>query len=153
MTFRHAAVTERRSEMGTEMRVVIDDGGRCVCRAVAIATERPYQEIYDRLKALMELEGPRRRSGVEEFVQHKLMEALGWTWVSPTHKTHLREDDLPPGRLVVSISQNSVAVVDGVIHDTHDSFLGDSVYASSLARLRSAAHEPENGSCRDQYRF
>ncbi len=31
--------------------------------------------------------------------------------------------------------------------------LGDSVYASSLARLHSPAHEPENGSCRDQYRF
>jgi Protein of unknown function (DUF2786) len=117
------------------MRVVIDDGGRaqagykgpandCVCRAVAIATERPYQEIYDRLMALMELEGPRRRSGVEEFVQHKLMEALGWTWVS-TNKAHLREDDLPSGRLVVSINQHSVAVVDGVIYDTHDCSLNE----------------------------
>ena len=113
------------------MRVVIDDGGRasagykgpandCVCRAVAIATERPYQEIWDALKAMMEAEGPRqRRSGVEELVQHKLMETLGWTWV-PTSKVHLREDELPSGRLVVSIRQHSVAVVDGVIHDTYD---------------------------------
>jgi len=113
------------------MRVVIDDGGRAsaghkdevndyVCRAVPIATERPYQEIWDALKAMMEAEGPRqRRSGVEELVQHKLMETLGWAWV-PTNKVHLREDELTSGRLVVSIRQHSVAVVDGVIHDTYD---------------------------------
>ena len=113
-----------------KMRVVIDDGGRaasgykgeandCVCRAIAIATERPYQEIYDALKALMEPR-KRRRSGVEELTQHKLMETLGWTWVTPTKKVHLREDELPSGRLVVSVYQHSVAVVDGVIHDTFD---------------------------------
>jgi Protein of unknown function (DUF2786) len=94
-------------------------------RAIAIATERPYQEIWDALKAMMEAEGPRqRRSGVEELVQHKLMETLGWTWVS-TSKVHLREDELPSGRLVVSIRQHSVAVVDGVIHDTHDCSLNE----------------------------
>jgi hypothetical protein len=118
------------------MRVVIDDSGRasaghkdevndCVCRASAIAAERPYQEIWDALKALMESEGPTKRSGVEELVQHKLMETLGWTWVA-TSKLHLREDELPSGRTrVVSIRQHSVAVVDGVIHDTHDCSLDE----------------------------
>jgi hypothetical protein len=46
------------------MKFVKDDGGRlaagyegkandCVCRAVAIATERPYQEMYDRLEEMI----------------------------------------------------------------------------------------------------
>ena len=33
---------------------------------------------------------------------------------------HLRADELPPGRLVVSVSKHLTAVIDGVIHDTHD---------------------------------
>jgi Protein of unknown function (DUF2786) len=109
------------------MKHVFNDGGLaaskhneindCACRAIAIATERPYHEIWDVFKTLLATEGPRRRSGVDESVQHKLMESLGWTWV-PTTKTYLREDDLPPGRLVVCIRGHSVAVVNGVIHDT-----------------------------------
>ena len=33
---------------------------------------------------------------------------------------HLRADELPPGRLVVSVTHHLTAVIDGVIHDTHD---------------------------------
>ena len=33
---------------------------------------------------------------------------------------HLRADELPTGRLIVSVSRHVVAVIDGVIHDTHD---------------------------------
>jgi hypothetical protein len=111
------------------MKYVFNDGGLaaskhneindCACRAIAIATERPYHEIWAAFKALLELEGPRRRSGVDESVQHKLMESLGWTWV-PTTKTDLREDDLPSGRLVVCIKGHSVAVINGVVHDTYN---------------------------------
>jgi hypothetical protein len=33
---------------------------------------------------------------------------------------HLRPKELPAGRLVVSVSKHLTAVIDGVIHDTHD---------------------------------
>jgi hypothetical protein len=33
---------------------------------------------------------------------------------------HLSADELPSGRLVVSVSKHLTAVIDGVIHDTHD---------------------------------
>lgn len=33
---------------------------------------------------------------------------------------HLRDGELPRGRLIVAVSKHIVAVVDGVIHDTHD---------------------------------
>jgi hypothetical protein len=51
------------------------------------------------------------------------MADLGWRWV-PTMEVgsgcqvHLRADQLPPGRLVVSVSKHLVAVIDGVVHDT-----------------------------------
>jgi hypothetical protein len=50
---------------------------------------------------------------------------LGWVW-TPTMtigsgcQVHLRADELPPGRLICKVSKHLVAVIDGVIHDTHD---------------------------------
>ena len=33
---------------------------------------------------------------------------------------HLRADELPPGRLIVGVSRHTTAVINGVVHDTHD---------------------------------
>lgn len=35
-------------------------------------------------------------------------------------KVHLRAAELPKGRLIVRVSRHLVAVLDGMIHDTHD---------------------------------
>jgi hypothetical protein len=35
-------------------------------------------------------------------------------------KVHLREGELPMGRLVVNLSKHFTAVIDGVVYDTHD---------------------------------
>lgn len=35
-------------------------------------------------------------------------------------RVHLRQGELPHGRLVVSVSKHLTAVIDGVIYDTHD---------------------------------
>jgi hypothetical protein len=49
----------------------------------------------------------------------------GWRW-TPTMKigsgctVHLRADELPTGRLIVRVSGHLVAVIDGVILDTHN---------------------------------
>lgn len=129
------------------MPFVEDDGGRalagfkgqtgdCAARAVAIAAELPYREVYDRLAELgkrHERRGKRKRSishprtGVYRPTMHRfLVDELGWTW-TPTMqigqgcKVHLRADELPEGRLIVSLSKHYAAVVDGVLHDTHDS--------------------------------
>jgi hypothetical protein len=122
----------------------LDDGGRraagfkgkagdCVVRAIAIATARPYQEIYDLVNsaAIHERTGKRKRgisnarTGVYKVSIKRIMKHLGWVW-TPTMQigsgctVHLRADELPPGRLVVSVSKHLTAVMDGVIHDTHD---------------------------------
>ena len=107
--------------------------GDCVCRSIAIATERPYQEIYDLINSFSKKErtGKRKRgkssarNGVYKNTIRKVMDSLGWTWV-PTMfvgqgcKVHLRADELPKGRLVVSVSKHTTCVIDGVLNDTHD---------------------------------
>jgi hypothetical protein len=130
--------------MSGGMTFVYDDGGRaaagfigrtgdCVTRAIAIATERPYREVYDALNALSasERRGSRKRGissarrGVYKPTIRRLMASIGWQW-TPTMRigsgctVHLRVEELPPGRLVVELSRHSVAVIDGVVHDTYD---------------------------------
>jgi hypothetical protein len=127
------------------MTWVYDDGGRavagrngssgdCVCRAISIATGKPYPEVYAELSAIgwspwrqywrdpdgLYVPGEEARRRERAYI-----EGLGWTW-TPTMgigtgcRVHLRADELPPGRLIVSLSRHLVAVIDGVIHDTYD---------------------------------
>ena len=130
--------------MRKQMQVVITDGGRkeagykarnsgdCVCRAISIATKQDYQKVYDDLNEVAERERPRGKkkrsnsnTGVYKATIKRYMESLGWTWV-PTMKigsgckVHLKKEELPSGRLVVSVSKHLVAVIDGVIHDNHN---------------------------------
>lgn len=126
------------------MKFQYNDGGRsaagfkgltgdCVARAIAIASGRSYAEVYARLA---EGTGAQRagksgkrsasaRSGIN--VNRKwfkdLMVEWGFVWV-PTMtigsgcKVHLRANELPAGRLVVSVSKHYTTMIDGVIQDT-----------------------------------
>lgn len=121
-----------------------NDGGRaaagfkgdtrdCVTRAVAIATGRPYKEVYDEVNARVRAKnssgklGSRysARSGVQPDVARQYLKELGWEWV-PTMKigqgakTHLRADELPGGTIIVKVSRHLAAVIDGVVQDTFD---------------------------------
>ena len=125
---------------------VFDDGGRaeagfkgrtrdCACRAIAIATEKPYKEVYDlinsygskeRLTKKRKAKGrSNARTGVWKETFRKIMTDLGWEWVSTMKigqgcKVHLRSEELPMGRVVCLLAHHYVAVIDGVIHDTYD---------------------------------
>ena len=126
------------------MKFVYNDGGRaaagykgtagdCVCRAIAIATERPYQEVYDLINeyAKSERTGKRKRgkssarNGVYKETIRKVMAHYGFKWIPTMQigqgcKVHLNENELPAGRLVVSLSKHEAAVIDGVLNDTYD---------------------------------
>ena len=106
--------------------------GDCTCRSIAIATGRPYQEIYDLINARCRSWFPSSgiskhsaRTGIPTAQVRELMEELGARWV-PTMKigsgarVHLAAGELPMGRLVARCSRHLVAVVDGVVHDTYD---------------------------------
>ncbi|HMH46766.1 MAG TPA: hypothetical protein VK538_03540 [Solirubrobacteraceae bacterium] len=130
-----------------------DDGGRaaagftghtgdCVVRAIAIASETPYAEVYRALhEATLADDCLRRRrerryasrarahatprAGVHRRVYDRYLIERGWSW-TPTMQVghgctvHLRSDELPGGRLIVRVSRHMCAVIDGVIHDTYD---------------------------------
>lgn len=107
--------------------------GDCVTRAIAIATGKPYLDVWNDLKALGEKE---RLSKHRKFKSHpdkgvwkptirRYMESLGWAWtptmaVGAGTTVHLKKDELPSGRLVVGVSKHSLAVIDGVVHDTYE---------------------------------
>jgi len=103
------------------------DAGDCVTRAIAIAAELPYRDVYDALAAHEANAGRARsaRNGISRKIIRAFMEEMGWDW-TPTMQigsgcqVHLRADELPTGRLVVSVSKHLCAVIDGVVHDTYD---------------------------------
>lgn len=132
-----------------EKRFVYCDGGRlqsgfkekkktgdCVARAIAIASQVPYEEVWKFLEEKNATQrktkcSKGRKSGAEYgiYVQRKwfkdYMCSLGFEWVACMKigsgcKVHLRKEQLPMGRIICSVSRHYVAVIDGVIHDTYD---------------------------------
>src|SRR5262245_53227322 len=121
-----------------------DDVGDCVTRAIAIATGKPYREVHDVLTLAKVRDvaagksnwtrWARRKGGIHAFhadhgvsdeVYGPYLEDLGWTFTSTKELprgrgVHLRADELPRGRLIVQLPSHLVAVIDSVIHDTHD---------------------------------
>lgn len=154
------------------MRFEYDDGGRkaagykgtakdCVCRAIAIATGNPYAKIYDMLNAYAAKERGRgsfkrrssARTGVYKETINKVMDALGWVWhpcmkIGQGCTTHLDADELPKGRLIVRVSKHLCAVIDGVLHDTHDCTRGGNrcVYGYFTPDAPQAVQEREQAS-------
>lgn len=121
-----------------------NDGGReaagfkgeardCACRAIAIATGLPYDDVY---QMIIEYAKPERvtarktrshpRTGVHTRTMRRIMDDLGWDW-TPTMSVgagttvHMRAEELPStGRYILSVSRHYSALIDGVIHDNHD---------------------------------
>lgn len=109
---------------------VYDDGGRdqagyqfreagdCVARAIAIATQIPYEIVVDMIDKGHHGRKGDSQSGAYQSVYGKILTALGWKRI--TTKAHLNSDEFPPGRLILEVSSHLVALIDGVIHDTYD---------------------------------
>jgi hypothetical protein len=124
-----------------------DDGGRaaagfkgkkvgdCVCRAIAIATGKPYREVYDELSAIgwhagkfgywRDADGLVIPHEVAQWLEREYLAGLGWQWfptmaIGSGCKVHLRADELPGGRIIARVTGHLVAVIDGVIRDTAD---------------------------------
>ncbi len=114
--------------------------GDCVVRSIAIAANLPYMQVYedlklanehyaqlrnDRLAKRLNIKGSSPRNGNHRNVFHDYILGLGFEWV-PTMQVgvgcqvHLRPSELPNGTLIVKVSKHLSAIVDGIIHDTHD---------------------------------
>ena len=153
----------RSQELGFEL----NDGGRelagfkggagdCVVRAIAIAAQLPYLQVYEDLRAanatyadqrndklarLLNAKGASPRNGNHRNVFHDYIVGHGFDWI-PTMKlgagcqVHLLASELPSGRLIVKVSKHLTAVIDGVIQDTHNPSRGGSrcVYGYYILR-------------------
>jgi len=118
------------------------DTGDCVTRSIAIATGLEYRTVYDALHyaalnnraymASMELRYGKNarkyaspRNGMSKKIYDPFLADLGWQWKPMMEfgkgcQVHLREDELPSGRLIVAVSKHITCVIDGVIHDLYD---------------------------------
>ncbi len=127
-----------------------DDGGRaasgrrghagdCVCRAIAIASGRPYAEIYARLAEGMgtqrkskhykkQVRSARNGINVRRKWFKDYMTELGAIW-TPT--SSIGEGAAPirkipqQGRLVLQMRKHYAAYIDGVLRDTYDRTYGN----------------------------
>jgi hypothetical protein len=109
-----------------------------VVRAIANATGRPYQEVYDFVNEQGEKDRLTRRrrkhgkssarTGVYTATTKRIMKELGWRWtpcmgIGTGCTVHVRADELPKGkRLILNLSRH-LSFVDtekGVIYDTHN---------------------------------
>lgn len=116
--------------------------GDCVVRAIAIASGLDYKKVYDDLyrlntaymntkntkyarKLKFKKKSATPRNGNSKKVYHNYILSLGFKW-TPTMlvgqgcKVHLKEDELPSGKLITRLSKHLCAVIDGVINDTYD---------------------------------
>jgi hypothetical protein len=107
--------------------------GDCGVRAISIAMQRPYQQIYDEMNVFLKTQKysakmrgmSSSRNGIHGKFFREYMLTKGWKWtatmlIGQGCKTHLCKEELPMGRIICNVSKHYVAVIDGIIHDTHD---------------------------------
>lgn len=126
------------------MNFQYNDGGRkeagfkgiardCVVRAIAIISEKSYIEVYREINILAHCEklGKRQKTrsssnnGVYKRTYKKYLKDLGFKWIPCTFigkgcQVHLKESELPKGRLIVRLSKHLTSVIDGVINDIYN---------------------------------
>ena len=116
------------------------DTGDCVVRSIAIASNQPYQIVYDKLYSLnknfriqsnsklaykMSPKDDSPRLGNHKKIYKDYIESLGFKWfptmkIGQGCKVHLRKNELPSGTLIVNVSRHLTTVINGVINDTYD---------------------------------
>ena len=107
------------------------DAGDCVTRSIAIASGLPYMEVYNALSEGCKNQRTKKSASARNGVYTKrkwfkdYMRSIGFEWTATMQigsgcKVHLRDGELPAGRLVAAVSKHYTAVIDGVINDNHD---------------------------------
>ncbi|KKN31477.1 hypothetical protein LCGC14_0823500 [marine sediment metagenome] len=112
--------------------------GDCAVRAVSIAMERDYREVYDELDTFAQEFEQRWRAEQRpgEFFPSSssggywfealtaYLEPFGWEYTAgPTElyqRLHLRAKELPNGPIITRLSGQYAAVIDGVLSTVYD---------------------------------
>lgn len=116
------------------MKFEYNDGGRekyfkgkgvgdCVTRAITIATNFDYKEVYDKIKSIV---GYSPRNGIKKSDTKKVMKEFGFDWVSYMGigtgcTNHLRDGEVPNDKTIIcKVSGHIVCIKNGIINDTFD---------------------------------
>lgn len=105
--------------------------GDCFTRAVAIAMDYDYKEMYNLINSYCREERPSKyrkdqssaRNGVYSGMAKKIMKSLGWEYYSYRDgygMIHLNEDELPMGTIVCKLARHVTCVKDHVIYDIYN---------------------------------
>jgi hypothetical protein len=127
----------KKNDGGRKEAGYIGTTGDCVTRAIAIASELPYQEVYEAMahgnftqrKSKHDTKKRSRTARDGIYTKRKwfkdYMTSIGFKWTPTMHigsgcKVHLRPDELPKGRLLVNVSKHYTTMIDGVINDLYN---------------------------------
>ena len=133
--------------------------GDCVCRAISIANDMDYKEVYDKINeyAKREHKGKRKkgisnaRNGVYRNTYDKLLKELGWEFIplmtiGSGCQVHLRANEIPMNDTIIcELSKHLTCVKNGVINDTYNcSREGNRcVYGYYIKKDKTAEIEPK----------
>lgn len=131
----------------TPLKFVYNDGGRaaagfkgqtedCVTRAIAIATGRPYREVYHTVNDVIRLKKKNlrkpctssARTGVIPLLLTHIMKHFGFehtnvTKITGTDIKHISRENykagvFPEGVIIARLKRHVCVIKDGVVHDT-----------------------------------
>lgn len=98
--------------------------GDCVVRAVTIATNSDYQQMYKKMASASKERGGSKsaRNGVHKDVYEPILKELGFVWQSAPKFVgrKARTYDMPKGVVIARQAHHLVAVIDGVANDIWD---------------------------------
>jgi len=116
--------------------------GDCVVRAIAVAANLDYKEVYDELwkrnkqylkrnkensvTRALEKRGCSPRNGNYKEIYNKYITDLGFKWtatmgIGTGMVVHVKQGELPTeGNLILKLSRHLSSVINGELHDTYD---------------------------------
>ena len=108
-----------------------NQGGKdCAVRAISIATERNYLEVYKELTSLNLKHASIDEVGTYKKACHEYLTNKGWKWHKLKEENKLQKDNhiIPiKGKVICQMSSHLTAIINGVIQDTfqpHDCVCG-----------------------------
>lgn len=95
--------------------------GDCVVRAIALASDKDYKEVYNEFRRRMP-KGTSPRNGVPKKIYHSYILELGFEWIpymgiGTGCKVDLKKEELPQGIMICRLSKHLTCVKEHVIYD------------------------------------
>ena len=124
--------------------------GDCVTRAIAIATGKPYKEVYNdlftrakeysktrrnKIAKSIQKYGATPRNGMWKEIYRPYLESLGWKY----KVGNVKLNEFPAGTYICSVRKHLTVVKDGELYDTWDC----SMRSGGIDRFTGEEYDPD----------